>query len=96
MGCRRRWVRQALALVLVAITVTAVLTLAFAPISLFFLITAPSYAFFKLLNVAIMTLTGAVGIGFLIGGMRSLNTLAAAGLAAEPANLAAPAEAQVG
>jgi hypothetical protein len=89
-------VRQALALVLVAITVTAVLTLAFAPISLFFLITAPSYAFFKLLNVAIMTLTGAVGIGFLIGGMRSLNTLAAAELAAEPANLPVPAEAQIG
>src|SRR4029079_16106610 len=34
-------VRQALAIVLVAITVTAALTLAFAPISLFFLITAP-------------------------------------------------------
>lgn len=40
-------VRQALALVLVAITVTSVLTLAFAPISLFFLLTAPSYSFLK-------------------------------------------------
>jgi hypothetical protein len=89
-------VRQALALVLVAITVTAVLTLAFAPISLFFLITAPSYAFFKLLNVAIMTLTGAVGIGFLLGGMRSLNRLAGAELAAESASTPTPAELQPG
>ena len=50
-------VLQACALIMVAITVTAVLTFAFAPISLFFLITARSYAFFKLLNVAILTLT---------------------------------------
>jgi hypothetical protein len=87
-------VRQALALVLVAITVTAVLTLAFAPISLFFLITAPSYAFFKLLNVAIMTLTGVVGIGFLLGGMRSLNKLAGAEPAAERANTSSASETQ--
>jgi hypothetical protein len=81
-------VRQSLAIVLVAISVTAVLTLAFAPISLFFLITAPSYAFFKLLNVAILTLTGSVGLGFLVGGMRSMNRMAhleqAALIPAEP------------
>ena len=47
-------VLQACALIMVAITVTAVLTFAFAPISLFFLITARSYAFFKLLNVTIL------------------------------------------
>jgi len=69
-------VRQSLAIVLAAISVTGVLTLAFAPISLFFLITAPSYAFFKLLNVAILTLTGTVGLGFLVGGMRSMNRMA--------------------
>lgn len=69
-------VRQALAIVLAAFTVTACLTLAFAPISLFFLISAPSYSFFKLLNVAIMTLTGVVGLKFLIEGMRSMNRLA--------------------
>jgi hypothetical protein len=84
-------VRQALALVLVAMTVTAMLTMAFAPISLFFLITAPSYAFFKLLNVAIMMLTGVVGIGFLLSGMRSLNTLAAEP-AAESADTAPAAD----
>ena len=58
---------------LVAITVTAVLTLAFAPISLFFLITARSYAFFKLLNVAILALTALIGLRFLTSGMRALN-----------------------
>ncbi|WP_239133477.1 hypothetical protein [Rugosimonospora africana] len=64
---------QAVALILVAITVTAVLTLAFAPISLFFLVTAQSYAFFKLLNVAILMLSAIVGLRFLIAGMRALN-----------------------
>ena len=66
-------VLQACALIMVAMTVTAVLTLAFAPISLFFLITARSYAFFKLLNVAILALTALVGLRFLTSGMRALN-----------------------
>ena len=66
-------VRQSLALVMVAITVTAMLALAFAPISLFFLITAPDYGFFKLLNVAILGLSALVGLRFLTGGMRILN-----------------------
>jgi hypothetical protein len=66
-------VLQACALIMVAITVTAVLTFAFAPISLFFLITARSYAFFKLLNVAILALTALVGLKFLTSGMRTLN-----------------------
>jgi hypothetical protein len=66
-------VLQACALIMVAVTVTAVLTFAFAPISLFFLITARSYAFFKLLNVAILTLTALVGLRFLTSGMRALN-----------------------
>ena len=66
-------IRQSLALVMVALTVTAMLALAFAPISLFFLITAPDYNFFKLLNVAILTLSAVVGLRFLTGGMRVLN-----------------------
>ena len=66
-------VLQACALIMVAITVTAVLTFAFAPISLFFLVTARSYAFFKLLNVAILALTALVGLRFLTSGMRALN-----------------------
>jgi hypothetical protein len=66
-------VLQTCALIMVAITVTAVLTFAFAPISLFFLITARSYAFFKLLNVAILALTALIGLRFLTSGMRALN-----------------------
>ncbi len=66
-------IRQSLSLVMVALTVTAMLALAFAPISLFFLITAPDYGFFKLLNVAILGLSALVGLKFLTGGMRVLN-----------------------
>jgi hypothetical protein len=67
--------RQALALTLAAVTVTAIFTLAFAPITLFFLITAPHYQFFILLNVAILSLTGGVGLFFLVDGARRLNRL---------------------
>jgi hypothetical protein len=70
--------RQALALVLSAITVTATLTLAFAPITLFFMITAQSYPFFILMNTAILMLTGSVGLSFLVGGMHSMNVQARA------------------
>ncbi|RSM58593.1 hypothetical protein DMB66_28660 [Actinoplanes sp. ATCC 53533] len=66
-------IRQSLALVMVALTVTAMLAMAFAPIALFFLITAPDYGFFKLLNVAILALSALVGLRFLTGGMRVLN-----------------------
>ncbi|MGE5828427.1 MAG: hypothetical protein ACM30G_08695 [Micromonosporaceae bacterium] len=64
---------QAVTLIMVSITVTSVLALAFAPISLFFLITAHSYAFFKLLNVCILLLSALVGLRFLVSGMRALN-----------------------
>ncbi|MEV4703693.1 hypothetical protein [Actinoplanes sp. NPDC049316] len=84
-------VRQSLALVMVALTVTAMLALAFAPIALFFLITAPDYSFFKLLNVVILALSALVGLRFLTGGMRVLNDH---GLLA-PAKPDAPAEAPV-
>jgi hypothetical protein len=70
--------RQALALVLAAITVTATLTLAFAPITLFFMVTAQSYPFFILLNTAILLLTGSVGLSFLVSGMNSMNMQARA------------------
>ena len=66
-------VMQAVALIMVSITVTSVLTLAFAPISLFFLISAESYSFFKLLNVGILVLAAAVGLKFLTQGMAVLN-----------------------
>lgn len=86
-------VRQSLALVMVAITVTSMLAVAFAPISLFFLITAPDYGFFKLLNVAILTLSALVGLRFLTGGMQVLNDhglLAPATGATATANAPAP------
>ncbi|GAA4437864.1 hypothetical protein [Phytohabitans houttuyneae] len=82
-------VRQALAMVMVAITVTAMLAVAFAPISLFFLITAPDYGFFKLLNVAILTLSAIVGLRFLTSGMQVLNEHGLLAPAVQPA--AAPA-----
>lgn len=66
-------IAQAIALIMVSITVTAALTLAFSPISLFFLITAQNYAFFKLLNVCILVLTAFVGLRFLTAGMTALN-----------------------
>ncbi|NYF56606.1 hypothetical protein [Micromonospora purpureochromogenes] len=90
-------VRQSVALVMVAITVTSMLAVAFAPISLFFLITAPDYGFFKLLNVAILTLSAVVGLRFLTGGMQVLNAhgllapSSAAAAGATQAAVAAPA-----
>ncbi|WP_435204222.1 hypothetical protein [Micromonospora sp. bgisy143] len=93
-------VRQSLALVMVAITVTSMLAVAFAPISLFFLITAPDYGFFKLLNVAILTLSALVGLRFLTGGMQVLNdhgllapAADATATATAPAQVSAPAAA---
>ncbi|GIF52001.1 hypothetical protein DFJ67_1599 [Asanoa ferruginea] len=64
--------KQSVSLVMVAITVISMLAVAFAPISLFFLITAPDYGFFKLLNVSILALSALVGLRFLTGGMRVL------------------------
>ena len=86
-------VRQSLALVMVALTVTAMLAVAFAPIALFFLITAPDYTFFKLLNVAILAMSALVGLRFLTGGMRVLNEHGL--LAPEKPAVAPPAEAPV-
>ena len=61
---------QNVALILTAITVTAVLLLSFAPITLFFLLTTSQYQFFKLLNVVIFSVSGIMGVVFLVQGMR--------------------------
>ena len=61
---------QNVALILTAITVTAVLLLSFAPIVLFFLLTTNHYQFLKLLNVGVFTISGIVGVRFLSQGMR--------------------------
>jgi hypothetical protein len=63
---------QTLAVVLAAIATTGVLTLGFAPISVFFLLSAPNYGFYKLLNVAILTLTGIAGLRVLVNGMNAV------------------------
>jgi hypothetical protein len=64
---------QNFCLILTAITVTAVLLLSFAPIVLFFLLTTSHYQFFKLLNVAVFTITGMIGVTFLSQGMRAVS-----------------------
>jgi hypothetical protein len=79
---------QAVALIMVSITVTAVLTLAFAPISLFFLISAHSYPFLKLPPIAILVLTASSG-RFLIGRMATISAYHAV---RRPGDEPAPAE----
>jgi hypothetical protein len=61
---------QNVVLILTAITVTAVLLLSFSPIVFFFLLTTSQYQFFKLLNVAVFTVAGGMGVAFLSQGMR--------------------------
>jgi hypothetical protein len=63
---------QNVALIMTAITVTAVVLLSFAPIVLFFLLTGSNsnYQFFKLLNVGVFIVAGLVGVRFLAQGMR--------------------------
>lgn len=65
---------QNITLILTAITVTAVLLLGFAPITLFFLLTTSDYQFFKLLNVAIFAISGLMGIVFLYQGMKVVSS----------------------
>jgi len=65
--------RQALALVLAAISVTALLLLPFAPVALFFLVTLDNYYFYKLFNVALLALTSGIGLFMLVDGAQELN-----------------------
>ena len=68
--------RQSLALVMSAITVTALILLALAPLTLFFIITtSDSYQFFKLLNVFFFIVAGVSGGFFLYSGLGSNMTL---------------------
>jgi len=82
---------QAITLIMTCITVISVLALAFAPISLFFLISADNYEFIKLLNVSILVLSALVGLRFLTSGMAALNAYQQHQLVVEQA-AAAPAE----
>jgi hypothetical protein len=87
---------QAVVLIMVCITVISVLALAFAPISLFFLITAGNYAFLKLLNVAVLTLSALVGLRFLTAGMARLTEYQELAPMREAAATAAPTSPAVG
>ncbi|NEP19072.1 MAG: actin-binding WH2 domain-containing protein [Leptolyngbya sp. SIO4C1] len=71
--------RQYSAMLMTAVSVISVLMFSFAPIVLFFLISIQDYNFFLLLNVAVMALTGAVGIRMFYQGMRSIVGKEAAG-----------------
>ena len=69
----KRSFEQYLALLMTAVALIGVLLLGFAPISLFFLISTYDYQFFKLLNVAIFSLTGFLAVNFLYQGMQLLS-----------------------
>jgi hypothetical protein len=58
---------------LTAITVIAVLLCGFAPVSLFFLLTVSDKFFFLLLNVAVFSLTGILGVSFLYKMMKPID-----------------------
>jgi hypothetical protein len=73
---------QNFALIMTAITVTAVLLLSFAPILVFFMLTTSGYQFFKLLNVMIFTICGIVGVMFLSQGMRIVSAAGKEGVSA--------------
>lgn len=63
---------QNIAIMLTAITVTAVVLLSFAPIVLFFMLSSSNYQFFKLLNVGVFSVAGLIGVSFLNQGTQSV------------------------
>jgi hypothetical protein len=81
---------QYAALSLITVSVISVLLFSFAPITLFFLISIHDYNFFLLLNVAIFTLTGLVGIRLFYEGMRSISRTKESDLQALALNEATP------
>lgn len=64
--------KQYTVLSLTTVSVISVLLFSFAPITLFFLISIRDYHFFLLLNVAIFTLTGVVGIQLFYRGVKTV------------------------
>jgi uncharacterized membrane protein len=66
--------QQHFVVLLTAVSVMSVLLFSLAPVTLFFMLTAPnSYQFFKLLNVLIFGITGIFGVKFLYEGMQLLS-----------------------
>jgi hypothetical protein len=70
----QRTMKQHWAYLLTAITVIAVLLCSFAPVSLFFLLAVNNKMFFLLLNVAIFSLTGLLGVSFLYQMMKPIDS----------------------
>jgi hypothetical protein len=66
---------QYAALSLTTVSVISVLLFSFAPITLFILISIHDYLFFQLLNVAIFSFTGIVGVKLFYDGMQSLTKI---------------------
>ena len=69
----KRTFEQYLTLLMTAMALISVLLFGFAPVSLFFLISSTNYTFFLLLNVAIMAVTGFLGVSFIYQGMYFLS-----------------------
>ncbi len=69
----KRTFQQYLTLLMTAMAMISVLLFGFAPVSLFFLLSSPNYNFFLVLNVAIMAITGFLGVSFIYQGMHFLS-----------------------
>ncbi|MDY6806072.1 MAG: actin-binding WH2 domain-containing protein [Cyanobacteriota bacterium] len=69
----RRSFEQYLTLLMTAMGMISILLFGFAPVTLFFLLSTRDYNFFLLLNVAIMGLTGFLGVNFFYRGMEFLS-----------------------
>ena len=69
----KRTFEQYLTLLMTSMAMISVLLFGFAPVSLFFLISSTNYNFFLLLNVAIMGITGFLGVSFIYQGMHFLS-----------------------
>ncbi|NEP13692.1 MAG: actin-binding WH2 domain-containing protein [Symploca sp. SIO2C1] len=67
----KRTFSQYLALLLASMSIISVMLFGFAPVTLFFRISINDYVFFTLLNVAILAITGFIGINFFYKAMRS-------------------------
>ena len=68
----KKTIAQHFTYLLTAVCVIAVLLCAFAPVTLFFLITVNDYSFFLLMNVIIFSLTVILGISFLYQMMKPI------------------------
>lgn len=70
----KQTIKQTIALLLTSVGTTSLLLLGLAPVTVFFLITGENYYFYKVLNVAIIGLSGFLGTNFLRQGIRIVVT----------------------